>query len=243
MIRSASILGSGYTAFMAHRTKATLTSPTTTVDAPRPTRTQRRAAANRQLVVDTAREIVAAEGVNALTLEGVAERADIAIQTIYNRVGGRSALLTAIAEQAMEESRVYMDAAYEATGTPEDRMLLAAAAYARFARERPHEFRLLVEPPDEPEALARIAELTREQNAKLADAIRDAVAAGIAREELDPDDLATMFWGTLNGLLALAWRPGALRVSTEELDRLLAIYNAIVADGLRVRSGAEGTAG
>ena len=201
----------------------------------RPTRTQRRAAANRELVIDAAREIVVREGVAALTLEAVADRADVAIQTIYNRVGGRSAVLTAIAEQAMEESRVYMDAAYAATGTPEDRILLAAAAYARFARERPHEFRLLVEPPDEPEAVARIAELTREQNAKLAEVLRDATVAGDARPDLDADDLSTVLWATLNGLLALAWRPGKLQVSAGELDRLLGVYNAIVTDGLRSR--------
>lgn len=205
-------------------------------DAPRElTRTQRRAAANRQLIVDAAREIVATQGAEALTLEAVAERADVAITTIYNRVGGRSALLTVVAEQAMEENRAYMDAAYAAVGTPEERLFLAAATYARFARERPHEFRILVEPAEEPEAVARIAELTREQNGKLAGAIRAAIEIGIARPDLDPDDLATMFWATLNGLLALAWRPGALRADNETLDRLITTYIATVADGLRKR--------
>lgn len=205
---------------------------------PKPTltRTQRRAAANRLLVVETAREIIATEGVAALTLEAVSERADVAIQTIYNRVGGRSALLTAVAEQAMEENRTYMDAAYATEGTAEERMFAAATAYARFARERPHEFRVLVEPADESEAVTRIAELTREQNGRLADAIRDAIAAGQARADLDPDDLATMFWASMNGLLALAWRPGALRVDSSRLDQLLATYLATVSDGLRTRA-------
>ncbi|MFS4108358.1 TetR/AcrR family transcriptional regulator [Streptomyces sp. PD-S100-1] len=209
--------------------------PAPTAPSAKPTRTQRRAAATRASVVNAAREIVATEGATALTLEAVAERADVAIQTIYNRVGGRSALLTAVAEQAMEENRAYMDAAYRAEGTAEERLLGAAAAYARFAHERPHEFRILVEPADEPEAVARIAELTREQNAKLADVIRDAISSRTARPDLDPDDLATVFWATLNGLLALSWRPGALRVDGEDLERLLAAYTATVADGLRRR--------
>ncbi|GAA2390615.1 putative TetR family transcriptional regulator [Gordonia sihwensis NBRC 108236] len=199
------------------------------------TRTQRRAAATRQAIVDAARELVATRGTDALTLDAVSESADVAVQTIYNRVGGRSALLTAVAEQAMRESRVYMDAAYDAEGTAEERLLLAAAAYAKFARERPHEFRILVEPPDEPDAVAHIAELTGEQNAKLAATIRAGMADGSARSDLDPDDLATAFWATLNGLLALAWRPGALRADHDRLDRLLATYIATVADGLRSR--------
>lgn len=197
------------------------------------TRTQRRAAANRALIVDAAREIVATQGSEALTLEAVAERADVAIQTIYNRVGARAALLVAVAEQAMEQSRVYMDAAYDADGTPEERILLAGAEYSRFALERPHEFRILVEPPNEPEAVEQIAELTREQNTKLADVIRDAIATGDARSDLDPDDIATALWAMLNGLIALSWRPGSLHQNSEDLQRLIATSTTIVIDGLR----------
>lgn len=202
---------------------------------PSATRTQRKAAANRQAVVDAAREIVAIQGVDALTLEAVAERADVAVATIYNRVGNRSALLLAVAEQAMEESRAYMDAAYASEGTAEERLLLVAATYARFARERPHEFRILVEPADEPEAVARLADLTRRQNAKLAQAIRDGVDSGAVRTDLDPDKLATALWASLNGLLALAWRPGGLHADPDTLDALLATFVATVREGLRAR--------
>lgn len=200
------------------------------------TRTQRRAAANRQSVIDAAREIVATQGGDALTLEAVAERADVAVATIYNRVGNRSALLVAVAEQAMEESRAYMDAAYAADGTPVERLRLAAAAYIRFAQERPHEVRILVEPADEPEAVERLAELNRVQNAKLADAIRDGMAAGTIRPDLDPDQAATMLWASLNGLLALAWRPGAMQVAPDDLEPLLRTFLAIAEDGLLARS-------
>lgn len=63
----------------------------------------------------------------------------------------------------------------------------------------------------------RIVELTRTQNAKLAAAIRDGIATGDIRGDLDPDALAAVFLATINGLLALAWRPGALGVTGEEL--------------------------
>lgn len=209
------------------------TAPKAATTPPAATRTQRRAAENRRAVVDAAREIIAEVGVDALKLEAVAERADVAVQTIYNRVGGRSAVLTAVAEQALEESRVYMDAAYETPGRPDERILAVATTYARFARERPHEFRILVEPPDEPEALARIAELTRHQNAKLATALREAMDQGIARLDLDPDAVATAAWAAMNGILALAWRPGGLRVDGPDLDRLIAAHIGALTDGIR----------
>lgn len=199
------------------------------------TRTQRRAAATRQSVIDAAREIVATEGTDALTLEAVADRADVAIATIYNRVGNRASLLLAVAEQAMEESRAYMDAAYAAEGTAEERLLLVATTWTRFARECPHEFRILVEPADQPDAVARLAELTRSQNAKLAEVIRAGMATGAVRPDLEPAQLATALWASLNGLLALAWRPGELQVEAEALDQLIAAFLAVAADGLRVR--------
>ncbi|WP_032364647.1 TetR/AcrR family transcriptional regulator [Rhodococcoides fascians] len=197
------------------------------------TRTQRRAAANRRSVLEAARSIIAAEGVGALTLEAVAEQADVAVQTIYNRVGGRSALLTAVAEEALDESRVYMDAAYESKGTVEERLLLVAAAYARFARERPHEFRILVEPPDEPNAVERIARLTQAQNSRLAEVLGEGARSGSVRADLNPDDLATTLWAALNGLLSLAWRPGSLGADQKTIDRLLAVYLMALRDGIR----------
>lgn len=200
------------------------------------TRTQRRAAANRRTVIDAAREIIAADGLEALTLEAVAERADVAVQTIYNRVGGRSALLTAVAEQAMEENRVYMDTAYSTDGSVEDRLLRAAAEYVRFARERPHEFRILADPPDEPQALERIVALTNEQNGKLADILRDGMVAGTGRTDLDPDRVATALWASLNGLLSLAWRTDGLRVDDTEMNALVETFLATISDGLRSRS-------
>lgn len=204
-------------------------------DSPAMTRTQQRAAANRQAVLDAAREIIATRGVDALTLEAVAERADVVVQTIYNRVGGRSALIVAVAEQALEESRLYMDEAYDSSDDLEIRLRRAAASYARFARERPHEFRVLVEPPSEPKAVARIAEITRTQNARLASIFQSGIEVGLVRPELDPDTLATAMWATMNGLLALAWRPGALHAEPTTLDELVRVYVDVISDGLKPR--------
>ncbi|MFE3442705.1 WHG domain-containing protein [Nocardia sp. NPDC059180] len=144
-------------------------------------------------------------------------------------------MLTAVAELAMEENRVYMDAAYAAGGSVEERVLRAASEYLRFARERPDEFRILANPPDEPEALERVAALTREQNATLAGIMRDAIEAGTARPDLDPDRVATTLWASLNGVIALAWRSDSLRVDEEELNAMFATFAAMVGDGVRAR--------
>ncbi|TSE00442.1 TetR/AcrR family transcriptional regulator [Skermania sp. ID1734] len=184
------------------------------------TRTERRKAATRRAIIDAAEQIVIERGADALTLEAVSERADVALQTIYNRVGTRSALLVAVAERAQEDNREYMDAAYATPGSPVERVMNAARAYLRFAVERPHQFRILADPPNEPEALQRIAELTIEQNAKLEAALRDAAAEGLIPATVDPALTAKALWAAANGILALGWRADELRADPEEIAAL-----------------------
>jgi AcrR family transcriptional regulator len=174
-------------------------------------RSARKTAATREAIVDAAQALLDDGGPAALTIPAVSERADVAVQTIYNRVGGRDALLLAVAERALEANRIYMDQAYTTPGTPLERIRRAALAYARFAAERPQQFRLIANPPDEPQALERIADLIQEQNNKLADALRDGIADGSIRPDIDPDLTATTLWAMSNAVLGLAWRNDRLR--------------------------------
>jgi AcrR family transcriptional regulator len=199
------------------------------------TRTTRRAAATRAAIVDAAEELLASGGPDAVTLEGIAERADVAVQTVYNRVGGRAAVLIAVAERALEDNRTYMDDAYAAPGTPVERIRAASAAYVRFAAERPHQFRLLAEPPDEPAALERVAALVDEQNAKLAAALADGVADGSLAADLDPVTTATALWAAMNGVLGLSWRADRLRADASHLTELVAAVERVVLRGLLAR--------
>jgi AcrR family transcriptional regulator len=196
------------------------------------TRSARKTAATREAIIDAAQALLDEGGPAALTIPAVSERADVAIQTIYNRVGGRDALLLAIAERALEANRVYMDQAYATPGTPLERIRRAALAYARFAAERPEQFRLIANPPDEPQALERIADLIQEQNSKLADALRDGIADGSIRPDIDPDLTATTLWAMSNAVLGLAWRNDRLRTDTDSLYPLL---TAILEHGIAPR--------
>ncbi|MFH8520452.1 TetR/AcrR family transcriptional regulator [Streptomyces gelaticus] len=199
-------------------------------------RTARRMTARRRAIIDAAEEILRTGGPGALTLEAVAERADVAVQTIYNRLGGRSDVLVAVAERAFEENRECMDAAYAAPGTPRERILLAADAYTRFALESPHHFRLLAEPPGDADTLEGIADLVDEQNAKLTAALRDGVADGSFNPDLDPRATAYALWAAMNGVLALSWRADRLRVALPDMGSVLDTILAVMTRGLDSRT-------
>jgi AcrR family transcriptional regulator len=199
-------------------------------------RTARRTAATRRAIIDAGEALLTEGGPDALTLEAVSERADVAVQTIYNRVGSRSALLIAIAERAFEEHHQQLEAILAAAGTLEERIRLGAAAYARFAAERPHQFRLIVDPPPEPDALERVGDLIAEQHNKLAAVLRDGIADGTINPNIDPDLTVAAVWATLNGILSLAWRSDRLRANPQHLSDLLATVTAILRDGLAPRN-------
>ncbi len=154
------------------------------------------------------------------------------MQTVYNRVGPRSAVLLAVAERALEQNRVYMDAAYASPGTPFERLRLVGQAYFRFATESPHQFRLLNNPPQLPEALTRVAALTQEQNGKLVALLRAGAADGSMRADLDPELLADILWTALDGLFALSWRVDDLRADEARMHELRRTFDALITRGL-----------
>jgi AcrR family transcriptional regulator len=200
-------------------------------------RTQRRAAATRLSILQAAESLLMEGGLGVVTPEAVATRADVAVQTLYNRVGGRSALLIAVAERALEENRQYMDAAYASEGDAEETLNRVAAAYGRFAKERPHQFRILVEPPNEPEALTRVAALIKQQNAKLAALIRRGIDEGLVHADIDPDRTSTVLWAMMNGIISLTWRPDSLKLDIDGLDDLLGNAISLLTNGIKGPGG------
>ncbi|MDN0197232.1 hypothetical protein [Streptomyces sp. S.PNR 29] len=111
---------------------------------------------------------------------------------------------------------------------------MRAARPARHS-ERPHQFRLLAEPPDEPAALERVAALVDEQNAKLAAALADGVSDGSLASDLDPVTTATALWAAMNGVLGLSWRADRLRADASHLTELVAAVERVVLRGLLAR--------
>jgi hypothetical protein len=128
-----------------------------------------------------------------------------------------------------------MDAAYASPGSVEERLHAAAAAYTHFAKERPHQFRILVEPPNEPEALTRIANLIRGQNAKLGALIRRGIDEAVIDGGFDPELTSTALWTMMNGVLSLMWRADSLRADAAQIDAMFGTVTKIFIDGLKKR--------
>lgn len=198
----------------------------------KPTRTQRRTEGMRRSIIEIASQILAEGGIAALSAEEVARRADIAPQTVYNRVGGKGALLAAASEAAMLENRRHMDAAYATSGSPLERIRRVGAAYHRFALEQPIQFLLLASPPDDLETAKPLVALVAEQNAKLEQALREGIACGEVRPDIDPTAMSIALWGMFNGVLTLGVRNDGFKLSEAAWEKVLASATLVLLTGL-----------
>jgi TetR/AcrR family transcriptional regulator len=178
--------------------------------------------------------------VDDVTVDEIAERAGVAVGSIYNHFGSKAGLRAALVERALQVDRDFMDAAYRAGDSPITQIHAAAEQYLAFYLSHPEYFRMLAF-PDPPgryaaghELAQRLARSVDEQNQRLVEAIRQGIAAGALRA-VDPEQVATILWAAWNGIISLAWRPDALQRDRTQLRELLETATDVIADGLRTR--------
>jgi len=196
----------------------------------------------RQRTIDAllaaAEAIFAERSVAEVTVEEIAERAGVAVGSIYNSFGSKAGLHAAVVDRALDVDREYMDRAYTPDRSPVEQLTAAGEQYLRFALERPEFFRMLAFPaalgnyPAAADTAARLARRVAEQNARMSDAIARGIADGTIRP-IDPQRAATVLWASWNGLISLAWRPDDLREDERGLSELLALAADLVDRGLR----------
>lgn len=101
-------------------------------------------------VIAAAREILESRGPAGLTMQAVAARVGVRAPSLYKRFQDREALLTAVAESAVDELAGRLE-----TASPDLHRL--ASVYRAFAYEQPEAFRLMFTSAAPQEALQRAA--------------------------------------------------------------------------------------
>src|SRR5262245_2990214 len=123
-----------------------------------------------EAVVAAGRTIIERQGVDALTMQAVADAVGVRAPSLYKRVAGRDALVQLIADQAALELAAQLDEAVEGVDAAADLRALAGA-FRRFARRNPATYPLLFDPRQgrmSPEARDRSSDPVRRVTAALA---------------------------------------------------------------------------
>jgi AcrR family transcriptional regulator len=199
----------------------------------------RRRARTRAAILDAAERAFTEQGYRGARMEDVAERADVAVGSIYGHFGNKDGLYDALVERALELFARYMAEAYRPEWTPFEQILAAGDAYLRFHLEHPGAFRFLAfdgvetdAPVVDGEQRARIAAGVDALIIEFEGKIAEAIAGGEVRPELDARLAGRFLWGAWNGVVALGLRRDGLALSEPEIHDALQQARDIVLAGL-----------
>ena len=194
-------------------------------------RTNKREARRRQLL-DAAMAIVVDEGLDCLTVAGIAKRLDAAVGSLYRYFPGKEALIVGLQERAIRDFHDFVDTRFEVARrelgadatTAMGQLVLLLVAFASYLEDDsadPSRHRLLdaflsTPTPVLPDDQARAVEGVLEP---LLVAIAGLIDAGVAAGTLDPGDSRVrtyVGWAAVHGLDHLRKRdrivPEPLRV-------------------------------
>src|SRR5215469_5344110 len=168
-------------------------------DAPR----RRRAAARtRAAILDAARELFTERGYTATPMTAIADRAGVALDTVYASVGRKPELARLLIETAISgtdhavpaEQRDYVKAVRAATDAGTKIDLYAAAVAATAPRLALVHSIIQQAAPARPELAAMWREIAERRAANMRRFVAD--LATVARLRLDPDQAADIVWAT-----------------------------------------------
>jgi AcrR family transcriptional regulator len=159
----------------------------------------------RAALLDAALELLEEGGAGALSLRAVARRAGVSAAAPYRHYADREALVSAVAVVGYRDLAERLGAAHPAPSTPEQ-LADVAAAYVRFALERPALFRIMFGEPCDRDNDERV-----EASAAVTLYLREIVARCFPRS--DPEALAPAIWALVHGL-AFLFLDGKLEAPT-----------------------------
>lgn len=100
---------------------------------------------SRDEIIAAGREILALDGIEALTMQRVADRVGVKAPSLYRRVASRSALVQLVAADVVADVVSRLEAA-ASTGDPRRDLRALAVALRGFALADPHSYGLLFSP-------------------------------------------------------------------------------------------------
>ena len=180
-------------------------------------------------VLRRAIELFNTQGYDATSVGDLARDLGLTKSAIYHHVPSKQALLSAALDEALDGLDAAIDAAVAATGTSaSERLRTAVEQSVLVLADHLPAVTLLLRVRGNSEVELAALERRRVVDEQLAGLVRAAVAEGTLRDDLDPEVVSRLLFGTVNSLVEW-YRPGGpLEAAT--LARTVA---SLAFDGLR----------
>ena len=163
-----------------------------------------RSAATRQLIIDSARELIVERGYRATTISAIADQAEVNSATIYELVGRKPVLLRELVEQALSGTdrpiagadRDYVRAMRAEPDAAAKLEIYASAVAQIQTRMAPLFLALRDASATEPDVAVLWKEISDRRAANMRLLVADLAATGQLRADLSHDDAADIIWAT-----------------------------------------------
>ena len=161
----------------------------------------------RTLIIDAARELFVAKGVEAVTMREIAKRINYSATSIYHHFEDKEALLRAICDTDFLALASTLKSIF-LIADPVERLFALGKGYAQFALSQPNHYRLMFmtgRVPCDPEK-STLQQNSAEQDAyyQLKSVVSQAHAGGCFRDDLiDPELIAQTVWAGMHGVCSL----------------------------------------
>ena len=159
-------------------------------------------------ILDAAREMFVAEGIEKVSMRKIAEKIGYSATTLYHHFPDKDAMLLAICEADFLALRGGFEKIAQIVD-PLDRLRSLGLAYVEFALKHPSHYRLMFMTPhlhqmDLDTERLRKGNPDQDAYAFLRQTVAAVIEAGLFREEYrDPDLVAQVMWSGVHGVVAL----------------------------------------
>ncbi len=191
----------------------------------------------RQALVKASLQIIAEEGIEALTLRSVGRRTGVSHAAPYRHFADKEALLAAVAQEGLEELRQAMyDAQQSIPGNPAEQLRAVGLAYVRFATGQPARFKVMFGPYiSDRSKHAGLEEASVACIDVLITGLQACHNDGIIRPG-EPLEDALLAWSMVHGLSSLLIDRQFLRHDEAFIERMSLAATRMLENGLRADS-------
>jgi AcrR family transcriptional regulator len=185
---------------------------------------------DREAVLRRAVELFDRRGYDATSIGDLARELGVTKSAVFHHVGSKEALLAAALEEALDALERAVDEVAGGPGSAYDRLRAAVAAAVLVLVEHLPAVRLLLRVRGNSEVERTALERRRRLDERLAALVRLAAADGDLRDDVEPDLISRLLFGTVSSLVDW-YRPGG----PMDGPALAATVTGVLVDGLRRR--------
>jgi AcrR family transcriptional regulator len=187
----------------------------------------------RNALISIALELLAEEGLHALSLRKIAQKAGVSHNAPYMHFADKEAVLVAIAEEGFRLLAIEVESAISQAGSStREQLTVASQAYVRFALEHPDRVQVMFRPVDEDKhpSLVKTSQASLNQLFEL-------VKSGQEKGELNAGDtqaITKAIWAMAHGIAAISIAYQTSIISSTKLssEDITAMFVSFLFDGL-----------